>query len=99
MPASINSGSPETPEVIRRCMIPSWYHEILTSQQCSYMQGLFDGKSIEQIAEESEVLPATVSRTIARARRRIYAYRKEMMPQIVGISPEGDLIYDKEVIL
>lgn len=99
MPASINAGSPNLNSGDRHNPIPSWYHEILTSQQCSYMQGLFDGKSIEQIAEESEVLPATVSRTIARARRRIYAYRKEMMPQIVGISPEGDPIYDKEVVL
>lgn len=99
MPASINAGSPETPEAVRRCLIPSWYHEILTVQQCSYMQGLFDGKSIEQIAEEAAVLPATVNRTISRARARIYQYRKEMMPQIIGISADGDPIYDKEVIL
>lgn len=99
MPASINAGSPNLNSGDHHYPIPSWYHEILTVQQCSYMQGLFDGKSIEQIAEEAAVLPATVSRTISRARTRIYQYRKEMMPQIVGMTADGEPVYDKEVIL
>lgn len=74
-------------------LIPSWYHEILTPQQCLYMQELFDGLSYVQIAERHDVLPSTVSRTLIRAKRRIEAYRKEMMPHIVGIKVNGEPIY------
>ena len=82
-----------------RVLIPTWYHEILTPQQCLYMQELFDGYSIDQIADRHGVVRTTVSRTVQRAKRRIMEYRREMMPRIIGIDSKGDPIYDMEVIL
>ena len=63
---------------LRHIPIPDWYREILTPTQCNYMQALFDGRSIHQIAEMHDRTDQNVSTTIRRAKTRIRKYRESM---------------------
>ena len=77
---------------LRHIPIPDWYREILTPTQCNYMQALFDGRSIHQIADMYDRTDQNVSTTIRRAKTRIRQYR-ESMPGYV----DTDSIIVKEV--
>lgn len=62
----------------RHIPVPDWYREILTATQCNYMQALFDGLSIKQIADRFDRTDQSVSVTIRRAKARIKEYRESM---------------------
>lgn len=62
----------------RHIPVPDWYREILTATQCNYMQALFDGLSVKQIADRFDRTDQSVSVTIRRAKARIKEYRESM---------------------
>lgn len=62
----------------RHIPIPAWYREILTPTQANYMQALFDGLTITQIADRFDRTDQCVSVTIRRAKARIKEYRESM---------------------
>ena len=62
----------------RHIPIPDWYREILTPTQCNYMQALYDGRSIHQIADAFDRTDQSVSVTIRRAKSRIKQYRESL---------------------
>ena len=62
----------------RHIPVPDWYREILTATQCNYMQALFDGLSIKQIADRFDRSDQSVSVTIRRAKSRIKQYRESL---------------------
>lgn len=63
---------------VKHIPIPDWYREILTATQCNYMQALFDGMTISQIADRFDRTDQSVSTTIRRAKTRIKQYRESM---------------------
>ena len=66
------------PTTYNHIPIPNWYREILTATQCNYMQALFDGLSVKQIADRYDRTDQSVSVTIKRAKARIKEYRESM---------------------